>query len=400
MKLLKTIFIQILIISLTKQSIFDIDSPIGDMSALRVELKERFLANQKTEEYFKSLKELITQNFTDQKIENYTLDLEKDTNTEFKMNFLNKNDETNKENFIDAKIDSINENNIVINFKNLIDTSTLTLTNINPADEEEKNVIQDKYIKKYFSHLSQIKSEVEILAIIKKTIEDNKKEEIKIEFLEPQNESSLKIGIQKMAEEEEGENSEQKVNEEIEIKIQEKKVNFITKYFESNFSITIPTETFITHQIKELFNNIQSHYLKIKTFTSSQNTEEMEIDCEIIGENFDKNVAYKSFTFQREGNDKKTIIKFVNNKGEIVKTKDKQGVETEPEISYSCFETDTRVYFLKVEIGKLGVMEQAFLSQSLYDLTVVISGFWEDVFDRIIQYYAPERDSGLKVFID
>lgn len=382
MKLLKIIIIQILIFKSLRQSIFNIDGPLANLSVLKTELKERFLQNEKSEKYLKSLKELITQIFgTEENLQNYKLDLSLDQDTNFKIIFLNNDDEENKENYIEGKIDENNENNLVLNFKNAIDESKLTLTNIDPEDEEEKVIIQDKYIKKYFSHLSQIKSEKEILQIIKTTIEETKNEEITTKIEEEPN--TLKIAISETGE-------EKTEDESITIKIQEKSIHFLTKYFESNFSITIPTEIFIKSQITKLFKNVQSHFLKIKSFTNELTTEEHELSCNSISEIFENNNKFENFTFQKEDGDSENfVIKFVNDKGEVFLDN--------KEVSYVCDDQDN-VVFVKVDVGKSGAIEQGFAEVSLYDLDVMVQAFWDDVFERIVRQFAPERESGVKVF--
>ena len=45
-------------------------------------------------------------------------------------------------------------------------------------------------------------------------------------------------------------------------------------------------------------------------------------------------------------------------------------------------------------------IKQIFFKQSLYDLSPVAESFWEEIFDLLIKFYAPETLDSVKIFKD
>jgi hypothetical protein len=267
---------------------------------------------------------------------------------------------------------------------NPIDKSNLILNNIDI--NEEKNFLQEKYLTPFFKHLNQILNKSEILELIKKVISETETENIEKEI---KNEEGIVNVILKQK----IKNHMQK--DVLSITIEDNQVLFITTYFESSFTINIPTSSFISYEIKNMFKTFLNHFQRMKKFSFNDNNE--PISCDVVLNGFEKMQNHPSYVFEKlkEGDRRYSFV---------FKREGKSFPQNDVVMSFSCEEVnETDSFLVRVKLcneNESSFVEQSFLKNSLYDLVPVIESFWEEVFDRAVKIYAVHTEPDIKVFTE
>lgn len=318
-------------------------------------------------EYLKKALVIITENQSETKM-NFEDIAAQESPEEFTITFEGKEGCE-----IDGKADKIMKS-ISIKFKTPLDESNLTLTNIDP-DSEKQNII-DRYIKPFLDHVDEIFSGPD------KVIEA-------IKALE-----GADLGVREGVTSEIGDGedgdivvtlTEGNVKELYKISVSEEGGDLNVKikniFFETNFDLTIPTESFLQTQLKEMFANVQVHYERIKRLSSNGETlkAEKEINCESIQTllSDDSNNTYKDQKFEIQG--------------------DKISFDGK-DFEYSCKENEEDKYIiLKVTKDSI-VMVQPLLSMSLYDLDPAIESFYDDVKETMYKALVEKSNDEFSVY--
>ena len=339
------------------------------------------------EEMLADLKTLIKEKSTSSDLENFKLTESEDENsfkTIYEKKVENNEDfeiEENEENYIEVKIE---ENCVSLNFVNPLNKSNLVLSNI--LIENEKDLILNKYLDPFFSHLKQLLTKSEILDLIKNTIEENKNDDIEMEI---NNLEKPKIGYEIKLKKNE---NEEKSEDIIEIYLEDgKQIYFVTNYFENSFSISIPTEKFIKTEIQILYETVLTHFERMKRFSYSDNETNSKLDCGKISELFEKTKSHGIFQFSKNS---ENIFLF--------SYKNENFPKEDIKMNFTCdFEEEEDFLLIKVFLANDGIMDiisQSFVTNSLYDLEPVVESFWDEVFDRAVRLYAPEVNPDVVVF--
>lgn len=273
---------------------------------------------------------------------------------------------------------------IEITFVTPLNKSELKLTNIDP--EVEKENIKTKYIKKFFEEVEKIikgvdKVKEKIVSLIGDKDKDKDK---KISF----------DGYEATAAKKDGDDKviiitlkKDNVVELYQITITESEpdgivnVNVKNIFFDTNFSLTIPTEGFLESQLIETLKDVHVHYERIKRLSSNSNTDtaEQDLNCDKINETLNENNRYKSEEFKLDGTSTKITMGLV-------------------EITYSCEEKDE---FIHIKMEKDKMLKQMFvLKKSLYDLLPAVESFYDDVKENVYKTFIPESDDTFNIYGD
>ena len=262
------------------------------------------------------------------------------------------------------------KNKIHVNFKTPLDSSTLTLSNIEPADD-----LIEKYITPFFDHVSQIiSSKEEIEAAIVEFVEKFDMSEFENSKLEVQTKESP-IRIQ-MA------NENNTVKELLILELEEMKIKLKNIYFETNFEITVPTKHFLDALLGDMFHHVFVNYNGIKKLTSNQlegGKTEKEINCDVVKEILEANNKFNDVEFSVDGGN----IKFDDHS-----------------FKYECEDlTDTHALIITMSNEDDTInMSLPVLKHSLYDLQPAVESFYRDAQEIFYKTMVEKTEDNIEIY--
>ncbi len=302
--------------------------------------------------------------------------------------------------FIKVKKSKQIENTYSLFLSNPTEKLFISLSNVDPDDPEEQFKIKDKFLVPYFYHLGEILTTADkiqefILSVVQKVSfpsysisienkDDGKKIEILMQSIQKnKNDIFIEVFIKSM-----------------------KVISIKTSYFESEFVIWIPTQTFIKTELNKLIKEIVVNNQRISKFTSGDEDshKSMVIGCDNIEKAFNEVNIKNGYVFEinLEHIEDQTLgnIFFKDSDGTTY-----PNLQSKNQLKYSCenfgeWENDDNFIIVRIKLNEDTTFSQSFFKESLYDLNPVALSFWDEIFDNLIKLYAPQTNERIYIFKD